>query len=435
MPGLAVAEADPAADAEALAALAGWCLRYAPVVQPDPPDGILIDISGAAHLFGGERGLLADLTRRLRGAGLSVRAALADTPGGAWAMARFGRDAIVPEGAQAPTMEPLPVGALRLQPGLGDELRRLGIERIGQLAAMPRAQVTLRFGAGVVARCDAVLGRAAEPLTPLIPAEIPQASMAFAEPLMDAETLAMAVTRLAHALCRELERRQQGFRLLDAVFRRVDGAPLGTRLGTARASRDPLHCARLVCDRLAEIDPGFGIDEIRLVASRAEDMRERQATGLALDAEEGDEAALAQLIDRLGSRLGPGRIFRAVPVESEYPERAVRRVSALAPITGLSWPARLPRPSRLVDPPESIEAVALAPDHAPALFVWRRQRIQVRHADGPERIRGEWWLADAETDSLRDYYRIEDNGGRRFWIFRDAPMGEGTRWWLHGFFA
>lgn len=434
VPGLVVADAAPEADAQALADLAGWCLRYAPVVQPDPPDGIFIDITGAAHLMGGEAALLDDLVLRLAQAGLAVQGGLADTAGAAWAAARFGL-AIIPPGNHVAALAGLPIGALRLMPDTCAQLQRLGIARIGQLTQLPRAQLTLRFGPELVTRCDRAFGHVAEPLTALVAPETAHARRAFPEPLGHIDGLGAAVTLLAQELCRVLDRRQQGLRQLDAVFRRVDGRPLGLRIGTARASRDPHHCARLVLDRLAEIDPGFGIDEVMLIASRTESLQAQQVSDLRLDAEEVDETALGQLIDKLGIRLGVQHVFRVAPVESEYPERSVRRVAALAPASGGLWPDRLPRPSRLIDPPEAIQAVALAPDNPPAYFIWRRRRILVRHADGPERIRGEWWVSDAEIHTIRDYYRIEDRAGRRFWLFRDAPMGAGGAWWLHGFFS
>jgi protein ImuB len=430
VPDLVLVDATPEADAMALTELAGWCLRYAPVVQPDPPDGIFIDIAGADHLFGGEPALLADVTRRLTRAGLQVKAGLADTAGAAWAAARFGHEPIIPRGGAATALAGLPVAALRLAPEICDALARLGIERIGQLEAMPRAQLTLRFGPQILERYDRAHGQAADPLTPLIPLETPQVRLSCPEPLGHLAALQEAVTRLAADLCRVLEAREEGLRLLDAVFRRVDGRPLGIRVGTARATRDPLHCTRLLAERLPEIDPGFGIDEVVLVAARSERLEPRQALGLHIE----QEADLGPLVDRLGVRLGAEHVFRAAPVESEYPERSVQRVAALAPASGGSWPERLPRPSRLVDPPEPVQAIALAPDNPPALFTWRRQRYRVRHADGPERIRGEWWMSDAELHTLRDYYRVEDDKGRRFWLFRDAPMGEG-HWWLQGFFS
>ncbi|MFE1598544.1 DUF6504 family protein [Methylobacterium sp. ID0610] len=429
---LAMAEADFADDAAGLARLAGWCLAYAPLVALDPPDGIWIESAGAAHLRGGEAGFVADLSRRIRAGGFAVRIGLADTPGAAWAVARHApRAPIVPPGGQAAVLEPLPVRALRLEPGIVAGLEQLGLTRIGQIAALPRAPLRLRFGEAVAARLDQALGRAPEPLAYLTPAEIPRARLAFPEPIGAPETLARVVARLTALLGLDLERRGLGARRLDLVFRRIDGVPQALRLGTARPSRDPAHLARLFTERLAGVDPGFGIEEASLAATRTEPLSARQIAALA--AGEADPDAMGELVDRLAARLGPGRLFRAAPVESEWPERSVRRVAPLAPASGLTWPADLPRPGRLVDPPERVEAVAELPDAPPALFVWRGRRLRVVRADGPERVFGEWWRSDDEVSALRDYYRVEDRTGARYWLFRDAAADQGGRWWLHGF--
>ncbi len=439
VPGLAIVEATPEADASALVALAAWCIRYAPVVQVDGPNGILIDVEGAAHLFeGGEAGLMADAMRRLARAGIAARAALAPTPAAAWALARHRPGAIVSADALAEALAPLPVSGLRLDPEMVRALALVGVERIGDLAGFPRPALALRFGPDLLHRHDRALGRAPDPLTPLMPETMPQVRMASPEPLGDSDGLAAALLRLVPRLCRELERRRAGLRRLDALFRRVDGRPIAIRVGTALPSRDPAHLMRLLTERLPSVDPGFGIDEVSLVATRIEALHERQVVArgaLDPDAATGGAAALAPLVDRLAVRLGPARVFRAAPVESRMPERAVRRVPPLAPLSRLSWPAVLPRPSRMIDPPEQVTAFAIVPDDPPASFVWRRIRYVVRAADGPERVRGEWWRDDAEVASLRDYYRVEDTGGHRFWLFRDAPMAEGGRWWLHGRFA
>lgn len=434
--GLVLVEAAPEEDEAALVDLAGWCGRYSPVVQPDPPDGILIDVEGSSGLFGGEAALMADALHRLRRAGFSARAALAGTPGAAWALARYRPGTIAATGAVATELAPLPVAALRLADDTVRSLQLLGIGRVGDLAGLPRPELARRIGRHLLDRLDRALGRAADPLSPLIPAIVPQARLAFAEPIGHLEGLAAALDILLPALCRELDGRRAGVRRLDAILRRVDGRPLGLRIGTAAPSRDPAHLARLFAERLPHIDPGFGIDEMVLAATRVEPLHERQVdSGLDPSGAGEGSSRLAPLVDRLAARLGESRIFRAAPIESRMPERSVGRVSPLAPRTQASWPAALPRPSRLIDPPEPVIAFAVVPDEPPASFVWRHVRHKVRAADGPERVRGEWWRVDEEVASLRDYYRVEDSEGRRFWLFRDAPMAENGRWWMHGRFA
>jgi protein ImuB len=432
VPDLVTIEATPEEDDEALSRLAAWCLRYSPLAAPDPPDGLWIDIAGAAHLFQGEAGLLSDLTVRIERQGVGVRAAVADTPGAAWAVARFASDPVVPPGCQAAAIAELPVHALRLSPDSIAGLVELGIARVGQLAAKPRAPLRLRFGDEVIWRLDQALGHAVEPILFISPPDVPTAQLAFAEPIAAPETLQRVTERLLAQLCPDLERRGLGARRLDLVFRRVDALSQGVRVATARPTRSVKHLMRLFSERLALVDPGFGIDEARLIASGVEWFDPKQL-GLAGDLE-GDAADqdMSELVDRLHVRLGPGRVFRVQPVESEIPERSVRRVPPLKNVGDLAWPADLPRPARLLAPPERVLAVAEVPDHPPAFFVWRKIRYRVAQADGPERVHGEWWVSDEDAGLVRDYYRVETPAGDRFWLFRDAPASEGGRWWLHG---
>jgi protein ImuB len=432
VPDLAMIEAVPEEDGQAQTRLAAWCLRYSPLVAPDPPDGLWIDIAGSAHLFQGEAGLLSDLVARIERHGVTIRAAVADTPGAAWAVARFAREQVVPSGCQAAAIAELPVQALRLSPDTVTGLIQLGIERVGQLAATPRAPLRLRFGDEAIRRLDQALGHEAEPIAFITPPDVPTAQLAFAEPISAPETLQRVTERLLANLCPDLERRGIGVRRLDLVFRRVDCLTQGVRVGTARPPRSVKHLMRLFPERLALVDPGFGIEDARLIASGVEWLDPAQL-GLAEDlGGETADQSLSELVDRLQVRLGPGRVFRVQPIETEIPERSVQRVSPLASLGDLAWPADLPRPARLLAPPERVAAVAEVPDHPPAFFVWRRVRFRVARADGPERVHGEWWASDEEANLVRDYYRVETPAGDRFWLFRDAPASEGGRWWLHG---
>ncbi|KLK91523.1 nucleotidyltransferase [Microvirga vignae] len=433
VPNLHVAEATPEEDEASLRELARWAIGYSPVVAPDPPDGLWIDIAGVAHLFGSEEELLNDLTSRLTRQGIAAKAAVADAPGAAWAVARFGAGGVVPTGRTVDVVAPLSIRALRIAADKLSTLHRLGIERIGQLAAMPRAPLVRRFGRDVALRLDQVMGHAFEPITPLIPKDTLTASVAFAEPIGRLEDLKSVVLRLAKDLCRQLERRGEGARRIDLICQRVDQKSACLRVGTAKANRDAVHLARLFDERLQTVDPGFGIEEIVLVASKVEPMTEKQVQARGLG-DEVIEADMGQLVDRLGARIGMRQVYRLTPVQSLVPERMARRISALAPPTGSVWPENLPRPTRLLDPPEPVVATALLPDHPPAFFIWRKVRHKVAKADGPERITPEWWNGD-KGSAARDYYRVETEQGGRFWIFRDAPTAEGGRWWMHGFFA
>jgi protein ImuB len=438
VPELTVQEARPEDDAAALGRLAGWCLRYAPLTAAAPPDGVWIDVTGSAHLHGGETRLLRDLVGRLLVRGFAARAAVADTPGAAHAMARFGARevTVVPSGGQEAALAGLPLAALRLSGETLDGLRLMGIQRIGALAALPRSPLVRRFGAATATRLDQAFGRVPEAIEPVFPPELIQDRLTFVEPLLTPDAFATVIDRLTATVCSALERSGGGARRLDLLFERVDGTTQTIRIGTARPSRDARHLSRLLRERIERIDPGLGVEAMRLVASGVDTLVPVQAAArlTALDIEEPD---LAPLIDRLSNRLGAGRVYRVAPVDSDVPERSVRRVRAEARVVG-KWPADLPRPVRLLDPPQPVEAMALLPDHPPMAFTWRRVRHRVRRADGPERIAGEWWKRNGETRSVRDYFRVEDEAGHRYWLFRrgdgeNAISGD-LRWFLHGFF-
>jgi protein ImuB len=263
VPGLHVAEATPDEDCAGLTRLASWCLRYSPIVAPDPPDGIWIDIAGAAHLFGGEPNVVTDLEKRLASKGVTGRAAVADAPGAAWAVARYGSEPMIPPGRTVDAVLGLPVQALRLEREILEAMNRLGIERIGQLAAMPRAPMTRRFGKQTALRLDQALGHVFEPINPLVPREMPSRSVAFADPIGQIDDLKRVVLRLTTALCRMLARQGIGARRVDLIFRRVDLKTHALQIGTSRPSRDPVHLAKLFDESIGTVDPGFGIDEDR----------------------------------------------------------------------------------------------------------------------------------------------------------------------------
>jgi protein ImuB len=339
VPGLCVAEANPAGDAAALRRLAAWCLRYAPLTAADPPEGVWLDVTGCAHLFGGEAAMLADMTARLARAGISVRAAVADTPGAAHAMARYGKCPIVPQGRSAQALASLPAAALRLTPETAAALRRLGLERIGALAAAPRGPLARRFDPALLTRLDQALGRVPEPLTPVLSPEAVQHRLGFVEPLLAAEAFADAIDALADSVCATLARRGLGARRLDLVFERVDATTQAVRVGLARPTRAPRHLARLLAERLDTVDPGLGVEAMRLIVSLAEALAPVQARALAED----EPADLAALVDRLRNRFGAHLVYRIEPVESDVPERSARRVPALAPSGSVAFQPELLR--------------------------------------------------------------------------------------------
>jgi protein ImuB len=437
--GLEIRDADPAGDGEALERLALWILqRVAPIVAADPPDGIVIDTTGADHLHGGEAAMLDGLVGRLAMSGVSARAAVADTWGAAYALARFGTEVtmIAAPGHEHSVISALPIEALRLPAGMPAALRVLGFERIGDLIAQPRGPLALRFGPELGRRLDQALGRAAEPMEPIRPAELTEVRRALPEPISAAETIARYIGKLVDALCAELERKSQGARRVDLIFHRVDSRAQAIRVGMAKPVRDAKRLTRLLCDKIETIDPGFGIEMLTLYATVAEPLDPRQIVTSLVEASEPD---ISDLIDTLANRVGERAIYRAAPVASDVPERSVSRVPALAPDTGANWPDAWPRPARLLLTPEPVETIALLPDHPPVSFTWRGVRRRVRRADGPERIFGEWWKRDAELAAVRDYFRVEDEAGERYWLYR-AGDGEDEatgpqRWFIHGVFG
>jgi protein ImuB len=404
-------------------------LRYAPLAAPDPPDGLWIDVTGSTHLHGGETRLLRDLVRRLN---VPAYAAVADTPAVAHAVARFGGGGVVPPGAAV--MADFPIEALRLPADVLASLRLMGFERVGPLAAASRAPLVRRFGRVLALRLDQAAGTVFEPIVPVVPSTLIQARLTFIEPLLTADAFSAAIVRLVGMVCGDLERAGLGARRLDLLFERVDGSVQAIRVGTARPGRDARHLGRMLDERLERVDPGLGVEAMRLVVAASDSLGGVQTASSLV--EEGS-LDIAPLVDRLVNRLSEARVYRIVPVESDVPERSVRRVPALARAAE-GWPVDLLRPVRLLDPPQPIDAMSLMPDHPPVAFTWRRVRHHVRHADGPERIAGEWWKRDREWASVRDYFRVEDEDGRRFWLFRrgngsDVETGD-MRWFLHGVF-
>lgn len=431
VPDLCIIDATPEEDEDALLRLSLWCVRYSPLVTPDAPDGVFIDVAGSAHLFQGETALLRDLCDRLTAQGITPKAAIADTPACAWAVARYGKEAMVAPGRACEAVASLPLAALRLSSDTIASLHEVGIERVAQLASKPRASLKLRFGSDVLLRLDQAFGSVHEALTSLSPPDVPRAELRFAEPIANPEDLKRVIEKLCETLCVTLERRGIGARRLDLVFLRVDNIAQAARIGLSRPYREPRHFAKLLAERLIVIDPGFGIESATLTASWVEALVERQTVGRHLS-DDGANVDVSQLVDTLGVRLGQSKVYRLAPVESALPERAARRVQALTPAGAADWPSHLPRPARLFVHPEQIEAVAAIPDHPPRFFIWRGIRRIVAKADGPERIHGEWWVSERETQLVRDYYRVETEDGTGYWLFRDAPTEQGGTWWLHG---
>lgn len=438
VPNLQSFDLDAEGDAEALNRMALWSLRYAPIVAADPPDGLIIDTTGADHLHGGEDVMLEGLVSRLAASGIAARAAVADSWGAAHAFARFLAKPtfVAPPRQHATIMRSLPIGALRLPSEIVESLHALGFERVGEVEAAPRASLTLRFGPELGRRLDQATGRRSEPFEPIRSPELIEVRRAFGEPIGAAETITRYTAKLVSALCEALEAKGLGARRLDLLLHRVDNRIEAIRIGTAVPVRDVKRLTRLLTDRIETVDPGFGIEVMTLAATLAEPFGSKQIISSLVEQPEPD---ITDLIDTLANRIGEQRLYRFSPVESDVPERSVRRVAATAPDNGTSWPGEWPRPPRLLPHPEAIETMALLPDHPPVWFSWRGIRRRVACADGPERVFGEWWQRDAELIAVRDYFQVEDESGDRFWIYRagdgEDPGTGSHKWFLHGVFA
>jgi protein ImuB len=441
-PAIAVADADEAADARVLEAIADWCDRYTPLVGLDTPDGLVLDVTGCAHLFGGEAAMCGDLTRRLAAQGYRARVAVADTVGCAWAVARFSDATIVPSGEEQDTLSPLPLAALRLA---SDALAQVGLKRIADVLDRPRAPLAARFGQAFVRRLDQALGIEDEPIAPRLPVPAAMAEQRFAEPIALQADVLGTIERLAGRLGAMLERRGEGARLLQAALFRTDGKVFRLEVGTAEPLREAARIRRLFTDRLDvigdEVDPGFGFDVVRL-AALATERHEPAQTGLAAP----DHALeLAHLIDRLGARFGGRRVARIVPQDTHIPEYAALAVGASSRNIAIARKREVvaqdslapTRPIRLFEHPEPITATAEVPDGPPAQFTWRNVRHVVVHAEGPERIAMEWWHDEMGRVLKRDYFRVESREGVRVWLYREwlSDPRESTRWYAHGVFA
>jgi protein ImuB len=444
LPSLKVAEIDRVADSQLLLGLAAACERYTPLIALDGAEGLHLDITGCAHLFGGEAALHGHICQRFLRAGLTTHAAIAGTPDAARAAVRFGRSAILPPGAEAQAARALPVAALEQDAATTLALVRAGLKTLGDLVDRPAYMLAARFGARLVTALRRITGQEDTRLTPLRPAPDCQATRIFPEPMLDMPAIEAVMAELAEAICRMLAERGQGGRRFEAGFFRGDGTVRRIVIDTATACRSPatiLRLMRLKLDTLADpVDPGYGFDAFRLGVLQAEPLSDRQ---IALDGSAEAEADVAALVDRLVARFGRGQVQRFLGRDSHDPQRSAVRVPVASDAASHPWPVPEPgnppaRPLTLFTPPQLIEALAEVPDGPPLRFRWRRMLHDVARAEGPERIAPEWWAEGNCAPSTRDYYRIEDSRGHRFWVFREGLFEEFNarpRWFLHGLFA
>jgi protein ImuB len=435
LPSLQVLDDMPGQAEKLLDALGKWCIRFTPVTAVDLPDGLILDASGCAHLWGGEMPYLEDISTRLKNAGYHVRAAMADTIGAAWAMAHFGKaiTSVIPAGGQREAVLPLAPAALRLEPPVVERLHKLGLHHIGSFISMQRAALRRRFGVGMLLRLDQVTGLERENIQPLVPLEPYQERLPCLEPIITRRGIEIALERLLQALCQRLQQEGKGIRTAVLKCYRIDGKIEQAGIGTNRASHNVDHLFKLFTLKINEIGPEPGIELFILEAPKVEDVRSSQEA-LWRDAGAMEEVGLAELLDRLAAKAAKDGIRRYVPDEHHWPERSIKLAASLGERPAIPWRTDRPRPIRLLAQPEPVMVAAPIPDYPPILFRYKGVVHDIKKADGPERIEREWWL---EEGKHRDYYCVEDQEGRRYWLFRSGHYDLDNRhtWFIHGFFS
>ena len=443
LPALRVVAANEPADLTLLTRIADWCDRFTPFVALDGPRCLLLDVTGAGHLFGGEQALLHKICEGLRLHGFVVRGALAGTPAAARALARYRDGAVIAPGEEAKAVMPLPVEALNLDPVTTHAFRRAGLKTVGQVAGRKRSEIVARFGAAMIASLDLALGHRQKPITPRSPPAVYWKEQNFPEPIATLDIIRLALKSLAGALSDVLEQRGEGARRLEAVFFRADGAVRRIAIDMGGPTRDPLVIDRLFGEKLEALtdplDPGFGFDLIRLSATFVE----RSSDGVTdLDSSTSEKAEIGFLVDRLAARFGGHRILSFQPHDTHIPEATwVVTPAQHAGASKLSWKkiraarAAPRRPLRLFTRPEPVSFLSKAP--GPPQLLWRKVPHVVTQREGPERIAMEWWRHQT-LQPTRDYFRVEDGEGRRYWLYRNGLPGRGeaaSQWLLHGVFA
>lgn len=444
LPQLRVEEADRQADRDLLFRLAARCERYTPLTALDEPHGLVLDVSGCAHLFGGEAALVSRMCADLARLGFSACIALAPTPDCARALARFSAGGVFVSDEASAAAALLPLTALEMDEEIQLSLSRAGLKTIGDLACRPSRAFAARFGMDFPHRLERLLGREDRRISPLRPPPDCMVERHFVEPLVQRDSIESVLLDLMQETRTLLERRGQGGRLFEASFFRADGFVRRLSVETLRPTRDPKIVALLFREKLDALvdplDPGFGFDALRLATPHVEKIEPAQGDFNAAAAQEA-ERELSELLDRLTTRFGRARVLRFMQGDVFAPENESRAVPVAA-APAANWP-RPPegeppaRPLTLFDPPQPIEAMALTPDAPPARFRWRRKTHDILRAEGPERIAPDWAFAGPQ-EPTRDYYRVEDREGRRFWLFRRGLYERGNdtpRWFLHGLFA
>nr|WP_121272547.1 DNA polymerase Y family protein [Pedobacter schmidteae] len=430
---LEVFDEKPGLELRLLKAIGLWCIRYTPIVAMDAPEGLFLDISGCTHLWGGEQAYLQSIVTVLQNKGYQVCAAIADTPGAAWAMARFGKYTLVASGAQYDALLPLVPAALRLEPLVLLRLQKLGLYQISNFIDMPRSVLRRRFGDQLLLRIHQALGNEEEIITPLQLPSPYQDRLPCLEPIRTAPGIETAIQKLLESLCGRLQQEGKGLRTASLKCFRVDGKVVTVSIGTNAPSHHVAHLFKLFALKIPQIEPALGIELFILEAGKVQDAPLFQEA-LWTNAPGLNDQKLAELLDRLSGKAGANIVHRYLPDEHYWPERAFKPASTIQEQPAISWPNDRPRPTQLLKRPEPIEVTAPIPDYPPMLFRYKGKIHHISKADGPERIEREWWLDKGEH---RDYYYVEDESGQRYWLFRSGHYAgdRSNHWFIHGYFA
>ncbi len=432
IPGLQVLDDKPDLMDKLLKRIAEWCIRFTPFAAVDPPDGIILDVTGCAHLWGGDDLYVNDIVDRLKARGYHVRAAIADTIGAAWAVARYAEQTrIISKGQHREALLSLPSSALRLEADTIERLHKLGLRQIKDFISMPRSALRRRFGNLIITRLNQSLGLEEEFIEPVQPIEPYQERLPCLEPIVSAPGIEIALQKLLDALCHRLQQEQKGLRM--AVFKcyRVDGKMEQIQIATNAPSYNTKHLFKLLEIKIPTIEPDLGIELFVLEAPKVEEHSPAQQQlwetmwGL-------DHIHLAELLDRLSGKVNSISIRRFLPDEHYWPERSIKPATFLKEQKTTEWKPDRPRPMQLLATPEKIEVTSLVPDYPPMLFRYKGKLHKITKADGPERIEQEWWIQEGQH---RDYYAVEDEAGNRYWLFRLGHYDEDYQWFIHGFFA
>jgi protein ImuB len=434
IPSLQVFDDEPGLSDRLLNSIAKWCIRYTNIVSVDPPDGLILDVTGCAHLWGGEMLYIKDISHRLKKRGYDVRATMADSIGTAWAIAHFGGPSpIIESRQQMEALLPLPPAALRLELNSIDRLHKLGLHQIRNFISMPRSALRRRFGKNMLLKLDQALGHETEPIIPVQPIEPWRERLPCLEPIVTATGIEIALMRLLEMICTRLQ--QEGLGIRKALFTgfRVDGRLEKMEIGTHRATSNRTHLYKLFQEKISTIEPGLGIELFMIEALKTDKCISRQEK--LWDTKAGlENVELAELMDRMTNRFGVSPIHRYLPAEHYLPEKSFREAVTLNEVSAVRWNIDRPRPLQLLSIPQPVEVTAPIPDYPPMLFRYQGRLHKIKKADGPERIEQEWWIQDGPH---RDYYVVEDEEGNRYWLFRSGHYREDkiTKWFIHGFFA